>query len=354
MQNYYPYTLSQVNLLQFFSMNSISYSLYQISKLISDLHQLSIVHGNIKPSNILITVENKYLLSDYFQNQLYIDSNENNLHDINDKRYLSPEMIQGKEYNTKTDIWSLGCLIYFILSKGKHLFSESIQLSLFYNITNCTHESLKMEKYSDEINELLNKLICKEEEKRLNIEEVIEEMKRNEKILNDIKFIEKTTTNIKLINRNKRSLSPTPFQNIPIIKKETPKTDDKVKGDNSDDISHLTMVIRGKLIMYYKVDVLDLNNCNICDVGMQILYDIIIKKEINNNNTNKQILLQNNNINDKGFVLLLDMLEYCPGLKILNLSHNHISSQYFDRLEKSVRFMVDLEVLDLSCIIFIF
>lgn len=155
-QDYFPFALSLVNLTELFSINSIYNSLIQISNLIKEFHQLSMIHGNIKPSNILITAENKYLLSDHFQNLLFIDIDENNLIDINDKRYLSPEMIQGKEYDTKTDIWSLGCLIYYILSGGSHLFSESIQLSLFYNITNNKHEKLKIEKYSNEMNELLD------------------------------------------------------------------------------------------------------------------------------------------------------------------------------------------------------
>ena len=43
----------------------------------------------------------------------------------NSRYYMAPELISSHEenYNEKVDIWSLGCLVYYVLS-GKHAFSE--------------------------------------------------------------------------------------------------------------------------------------------------------------------------------------------------------------------------------------
>jgi serine/threonine protein kinase len=33
--------------------------------------------------------------------------------------YMSPEIISGKKYSTKSDIWSVGCVLYEMLSLKK-------------------------------------------------------------------------------------------------------------------------------------------------------------------------------------------------------------------------------------------
>ena len=31
--------------------------------------------------------------------------------------YMSPELINGESYNTKTDVWALGCILYELVTK---------------------------------------------------------------------------------------------------------------------------------------------------------------------------------------------------------------------------------------------
>lgn len=41
--------------------------------------------------------------------------------------YASPEVLMGKPYNSKTDIWSLGCLIYEMICLRKPFEGEDIE-----------------------------------------------------------------------------------------------------------------------------------------------------------------------------------------------------------------------------------
>ena len=41
--------------------------------------------------------------------------------------YLSPELCKNTEYNFKTDIWMLGCLLYEICNLEKPFYSESLE-----------------------------------------------------------------------------------------------------------------------------------------------------------------------------------------------------------------------------------
>ena len=87
--------------------------IYSIIDAIAYLHQKKIMHRDIKPENILIDKHDQVFLSD-FGIATYVNDNRRTFCGSND--YMAPEIIQGKEYNEKVDIWSLGILIYELLT----------------------------------------------------------------------------------------------------------------------------------------------------------------------------------------------------------------------------------------------
>ncbi|MFH0867158.1 MAG: TonB family protein [Bacteroidota bacterium] len=87
------------------------------------VHSKGIVHGHIKPSNILITSDDKikvinFGLSDFseIKTEYSNKKNNNNLAAI---IYSSPEQLQKKSIDQKSDIYSLGVLLFFLLT-GKN------------------------------------------------------------------------------------------------------------------------------------------------------------------------------------------------------------------------------------------
>jgi eukaryotic-like serine/threonine-protein kinase len=85
-----------------------------ISLAIDYIHQHGIIHGNIKPANILLNTNvtsqgriGEPMLTDFGFTKLLRNNGGNS-----DPFYLSPEQIKGQQVNTRSDIYSLGVILY--------------------------------------------------------------------------------------------------------------------------------------------------------------------------------------------------------------------------------------------------
>jgi serine/threonine protein kinase len=86
-------------------------------------HRAGIIHGDVKPGNILVTAENKVKLGDFgiarFASQI---SGSGNL--LGTPAYLAPEQIQGEPQNPLSDQFALGVVLYQLLT-GQRPFDGS-------------------------------------------------------------------------------------------------------------------------------------------------------------------------------------------------------------------------------------
>jgi serine/threonine protein kinase/tetratricopeptide (TPR) repeat protein len=109
--------------------------LIQISSALDELHKYGIVHRDIKPENILIS-NGKAILVDFGIAYLQTDSarltQTGGL--IGTTFYLSPEQIKGRKIDARLDIYSLGVVLYELLT-GSHPFVGGDIFALIYKIT---------------------------------------------------------------------------------------------------------------------------------------------------------------------------------------------------------------------------
>lgn len=105
---------------------------------LSYLHSKGIIHTDLKPENILI----KLLENDDSENSKYklvitdlgnATSNELDSFTESTLEYNSPEFILDSEFNDKVDIWSLGCIVFEMLTNN-YLFDVRSYLNSIYNI----------------------------------------------------------------------------------------------------------------------------------------------------------------------------------------------------------------------------
>ena len=95
-----------------------------------------------------------------------------NLKKTNKVRYSAPELLHGN-YNDSVDVWGIGVILFMLLS-GDYPFDGSSKSTIFKRIK---EKRIHYSKYNFERLEikLLRKLLEKDPEKRIEIEEILED-----------------------------------------------------------------------------------------------------------------------------------------------------------------------------------
>jgi serine/threonine protein kinase len=96
--------------------------------------QQGVIHCDIKPGNLLLAGDRELKISDFGAAQ-YTAAEHTYLSGIGSPAYMSPEQVQDKQLNHQTDIYSLGVVLYQLLT-GKVPFQGSTRESLLYQIIN--------------------------------------------------------------------------------------------------------------------------------------------------------------------------------------------------------------------------
>jgi CHASE2 domain-containing sensor protein len=111
--------------------------LMQVCAALNYAHQRGIVHRDIKPSNIMLLENFVVKVMDFGIARLQTSSLTQKDVTLGTPHYISPEQLEGKPADKRSDIFSLGVVIYELLTGEKPFKGESIS-SLMYAILNHT------------------------------------------------------------------------------------------------------------------------------------------------------------------------------------------------------------------------
>jgi serine/threonine-protein kinase len=104
----------------------------QIALALQHAHTNNIVHRDIKPSNFLIAADGRFMLTDFGIAQVTSEPKiTKNLASMGTPEYMSPEQGQGLKVDSRSDIYSLGIILYEMLA-GRPPFSSDNHLATLF------------------------------------------------------------------------------------------------------------------------------------------------------------------------------------------------------------------------------
>jgi len=112
--------------------------IFKCTRALEFAHRLGVTHRDMKPANILHTGETNVKITD-FGAALIASGETTQISSIGSPAYMSPEQVKEQPVDHRTDIYSVGVVLYHLLT-GRVPFQGANNFSLLYQITNAKLE----------------------------------------------------------------------------------------------------------------------------------------------------------------------------------------------------------------------
>lgn len=150
------------------SLNEILDLVTQICAGLGKAHQADVVHRDIKPENIMIDRDGRVRILDFGLAKLKgVTKLTREASTLGTLNYMSPEQFQALEVDHRTDIWSLGVILYEMIT-GELPFAGDYEAAVMYSVLNEDLGSLTSSQFDvpGQLELVVNKTLVKNPDER--------------------------------------------------------------------------------------------------------------------------------------------------------------------------------------------
>ena len=177
-------------------LEDVVYIIKEVARGLNYIHQYDMfdkeedekpAHRDISPQNIMLGWEGEVKILDFGISKVKTVSNNNEDMGIDETTsikgkfsYMSPEQTQGKFLDYRTDIFSLGIVMWEMLSHGKRLFYRPNEMKTIQNILNLKIPPLREinKNVPEEIDEIVGQLLQRDRHKRMEAIQLYEKLNK--------------------------------------------------------------------------------------------------------------------------------------------------------------------------------
>lgn len=148
----------------------------QMAEALAFAHRNGVIHRDVKPANVVVTGQRGMVkLTDFGIAHLASSERTQSGLMLGSPRYMSPEQAMGREIDGRSDIFSLGALLYEMLS-GKYAFDGDSLPSILYRVVNENPPALSRQRaaVTPELERLVARMLAKNPADRPDAREVAE------------------------------------------------------------------------------------------------------------------------------------------------------------------------------------
>eukprot|EP00941_MAST-03F_sp_MAST-3F-sp1_P002983 g2983.t1 len=146
----------------------------QIAEALKHIHDHRILHRDLKPANIFLTSDAVIKVGDFGLSRKLGENTLQAHSKVGTPYYASPELLGGKGYDWRTDVWSLGCILYELACLKSPFKQKGLNLyKLFQKISKGKFDPVPP-RYSDSLRLLVDRMVNVDVSERPSMSEVCE------------------------------------------------------------------------------------------------------------------------------------------------------------------------------------